>query len=77
MNTPKFKLTTDGDIIIYTTPDNTNNNNQNNYYSMESLVTFQQQRIEALQEHIKMLEDECKALYNQVNDCDCNLTVTD
>jgi len=77
LNTPKFKLTTDGDIIIYTTPDNTDNDNQNNYYSMESLVTFQQQRIEALQEHIKMLEDECKALYNQVNDCDCNLTVTD
>ena len=77
MNTPKFKLTTDGDIIIYTTPDNTDSDNQNNYYSMESLVTFQQQRIEALQEHIKMLEDECKALYNQVNDCDCNLTVTD
>ena len=77
MNTPKFKLTTDGDIIIYTTPNNTDNDNQNNYYSMESLVTFQQQRIEALQEHIKMLEDECKALYNQVNDCDCNLTVTD
>lgn len=77
MNTPKFKLTTDGDIIIYTTPDNTDSNNQNNYYSMESLVTFQQQRIEALQEHIKMLEDECKALYNQVNDCDCNLTIAD
>jgi septal ring factor EnvC (AmiA/AmiB activator) len=77
LNTPKFKLTTDGDIIIYTTPDNTDSNNQNNYYSMESLVTFQQQRIEALQEHIKMLEDECKALYNQVNDCDCNLTIAD
>lgn len=77
MNTPKFKLTTDGDIIIYTTPDNTDSDNQNNYYSMESLVTFQQQRIEALQEHIKMLEDECKALYNQVNDCDCNLTIAD
>ena len=77
MNTPKFKLTTDGDIIIYTTPDNTDSDNQNNYYSMESLVTFQQQRIEALQEHIKMLEDECKALYNQMNDCDCNLTIAD
>lgn len=77
MNTPKFKLTTDGDIIIYTTFDNTDNNNQNNYYSMESLVTFQQQRIEALQEQIKMLEDECKALYSQINDCDCHLTVMD
>lgn len=77
MTTPKFKLTTNGDIIIYTAFDNTDNNNQNNYYSMESLVTFQQQRIEALQEHIKMLEDECKALYSQINDCDCNLTVMD
>lgn len=77
MNTPKFKLTTNGDIIIYTTFNNSDNDNQNNYYSMESLVEYQQQRIEALQDHIKMLEDECKALYNQVNDCDCNLTVMD
>ena len=77
MNTPKFNITTNGDIIIYTTSNNSDNDNQNNYYSMESLVTFQQQRIKALQEHIKMLEDECKALYNQVNDCDCNLTVID
>jgi len=77
LNTPKFKLTTNGDIIIYTTFNNSDNDNQNNYYSMESLVEYQQQRIEALQDHIKMLEDECKALYNQVNDCDCNLTVMD
>jgi len=77
LNTPKFNITTNGDIIIYTTSNNSDNDNQNNYYSMESLVTFQQQRIKALQEHIKMLEDECKALYNQVNDCDCNLTVID
>ena len=77
MNTPKFKLTTDGDIIIYTTPDNTDSDNQNNYYNMESLVEYQQQRIEALQDHIKMLEGECKALYSQINDCDCNLTVMD
>ena len=77
MTTPKFKLTTNGDIIIYTAFDNTDNNNQNNYYSMESLVTYQQQRIEALEEHIKMLEDECNALYSQINECDCNLTVID
>ena len=77
MNTLKFNLTTNGDIIIYTTSNNSDNDNQNNYYSMESLVTFQQQRIEALQEHIKMLEGECKALYSQINDCDCHLTVMD
>ena len=77
MTIPKFNLTTDGNIIIYTTPDNTDNDNQNNYYSMESLVEYQKQRIEALQEHIKMLEGECKALYSQINDCDCHLTVMD
>jgi len=74
---PKFNITTDGDIIIYTSPDNADSDNQNNYYSMEPLVEFQQQRIEALQDHIKMLEDECKALYDQINDCDCNLTIAD
>jgi prefoldin subunit 5 len=44
---------------------------------MESLVTFQQQRIEALEEHIQMLENECNALYSQINECDCRLTVAD
>jgi len=44
---------------------------------MESLVTYQQQRIEALEEHVKMLEDECNALYSQMNECDCRLTVAD
>ena len=44
---------------------------------MEELVEFQQQRIEALQNHIEFLEEECKALYNQLDDCDCNLIVTD
>lgn len=73
---PKFKLTTNGDLII-TTYNNDNDINNAGYYSMESLVTFQQQRIEALEEHIKMLEDECNALYSQMNDCDCNLTVID
>ena len=77
MTIPKFNLTTDGDIIIYTAPDNADSDNQNNYYSMESLVEYQKQRIEALQNHIEMLEDECKALYSQINDCDCNLTVMD
>ena len=77
MTIPKFNITTDGDIIIHTTSDNTDNNNQNNYYSMESLVEYQKQRIEALQDHIKMLEGECKALYNQIDECDCHLTVID
>ena len=76
MTTPKFKITTNGDLIIntYNYDDNTNSTNN---YSMESLVTFQQQRIEALEEHIQMLENECNALYSQINECDCRLTVTD
>ena len=45
MTIPKFNLAADGDIIIYTTPDNTDNDNQNNYYSMESLIEYQKQRI--------------------------------
>jgi hypothetical protein len=44
---------------------------------MESLVTFQQERIKAMEEHIQMLEDECNALYDQMNECDCRLTVAD
>ena len=76
MITPKFKITTNGDLII-TTYNNDNDINNASYYSMESLVTYQQQRIEALEQHVKMLEDECNALYSQINECDCRLTVTD
>ena len=76
MITPKFKITTNGDLII-TAYNNDNDINNASYYSMESLVTYQQQRIEALEQHIKMLEDECNALYSQMNDCDCRLTVAD
>ncbi len=76
MNIPKFKITTNGDLIIntYNYDDNTNSTNN---YSMESLVTFQQERIKAMEEHIQMLEDECNALYDQMNECDCRLTVAD
>ena len=76
MITPKFKITTNGDLII-TTYNNDNEIKNASYYSMESLVTYQQQRIEALEEHVKMLEDECNALYSQMNECDCRLTVAD
>jgi hypothetical protein len=44
---------------------------------MESLLTFQQERIKALEEHVKMLEGECKALYSQISECDCKLTIVD
>jgi len=77
LNIPKFKITTNGDLMVYTQHNSGDNNYNNNYYSMEELVEFQQQRIEALQSHIEFLEGECKALYSQLDDCDCDLIVTD
>lgn len=79
MNIPKFNITTDGDLIIYTRNNSNSNNNLHNIFSMETLVTYQEQRIKAMEKHIKMLEDECKALYNQVDSCDgeCKLTIVD
>ena len=46
---------------------------------MESLMTYQEQRIKAMEEHIQMLEEECKALYDQMDNCNgqCKLTITD
>ena len=75
----KFQLTTNGDLIIYNLHNQSNNNNLNNYYSMESLMTYQEQRIKAMEEHIQMLEEECKALYDQMDNCNgqCKLTITD
>lgn len=75
----KFKLATDGDLIIYDLHNQNNNTNFNNNYSMESLMTYQEQRIQAMEEHIKMLEEECKALYDQMDNCNgqCKLTITD
>ena len=75
----KFQLTTDGDLFVYTRNNNNSNNNLHNIFSMETLVTYQEQRIKAMEDHIKMLEDECNALYSQINDCEgqCKLTVID
>jgi len=79
LNIPKFNITTDGDLIIYNLHNQNNNTNPNNYYRMESLMTYQEQRIKAMEEHIQMLEDECKALYDQMDNCNgqCKLTVSD
>jgi len=75
----KFKLATDGDLIIYNLYNQNNNTNLNNNCNMESLMTYQEQRIKAMEEHIKMLEDECKALYDQMDNCNgqCKETIID
>ena len=60
MTTPKFKITTDGDLLV-----------------KDDLIDYLNCRVEAMANHIQMLEDECNAMYSQMNDCDCNLTVAD
>lgn len=70
LNIPKFNITTDGNLIIYTRNNSNSNNNLHNIFSMETLVTYQEQRIKAMEDHIQMLEDECNALYSQINDCE-------
>ena len=42
-----------------------------------SLIDYLNCRIESMTNHIQMLEDECNAMYSQMNDCDCRLTVAD
>ena len=75
----KFKLATDGDLIIYNLHNQDNNTNLNDNWNMESLMIYQEQRIQAMENHIKMLEDECKALYDQIDNCNgqCKETVID
>ena len=45
--------------------------------SKDDLIRYLNHRVEAMTEHIEMLEGECNALYSQMNECDCRLTVAD
>ncbi len=38
------------------------------YTAKDSLIEFQLHRINAMKEHIDFLEEECAALYNQLDD---------
>ncbi len=38
------------------------------YTAKDSLIVFQTHRINAMKEHIDFLEEECAALYNQLDD---------
>ena len=60
----KFQLTTNGDLLIYNLHNQNNNNNLNNYYSMESLMTYQEQRIqECIKRVQKSSEQRQESLY--------------
>ena len=74
MTTPKFKITTDGDLLVNK---DIINETPNFKGSKDDLINYLNCRVEAMSNHIQMLEDECNAMYSQINDCDCNLTVTD
>ena len=50
------------------------------FLSMQVYFTDQWQgKIKAMEKHIKMLEDECKALYDQIDNCNgqCKETIID
>ena len=45
--------------------------------SKDDLIRYLNHRVEAMTEHIEMIEGECNALYDQINTCDCRLTIAD
>ena len=74
MNTLKFNITTDGDLLV---DNNTINETANFRGNKDDLIDYLNHRVEAMTNHIQMIEDECNALYSQMNECDCRLTVAD
>ncbi len=74
MTTPKFKITTDGDLLVNK---DIINETPNFKGSKDDLIDYLNCRIEVMTNHIQMLEDECNAMYSQMNECDCRLTVVD
>ena len=45
--------------------------------SKDDLIEYLNHRVEAMTNHIQMLESECNAMYSQMNECDCKLTIAD
>ena len=74
MTTLKFNLTTKWDLLVNK---DTINETPNFKGSKDDLIDYLNCRIESMTNHIQMLEDECNALYSQMNECDCKLTVID
>ena len=74
MTTPKFKITTDGDLLVNK---DIINETPNFKGSKDDLIDYLNCRVEAMTTHIQMLEDDFNAMYSQMHDCACNLTVAD
>ena len=63
MTTPKFKITTDGDLLV---DKDVINETPNFKGSKDDLIDYLNHRVKAMEEHIKFLESECNALYSQL-----------
>ena len=63
MNTLKFNITTDGDLLV---DNNTINETANFRGNKDDLIDYLNHRVEAMEKHIKFLESECNALYSQL-----------
>ena len=63
MNTLKFNITTDGDLLV---DNNTINETANFRGNKDDLIDYLNHRVEAMTKHIEFLEEECDALYGQI-----------
>tara|TARA_R100001460_G_scaffold9931_1_gene23597 strand:- start:2599 stop:2826 length:228 start_codon:yes stop_codon:yes gene_type:complete len=75
LTTLKFNITTNGELMVQ--DKKINGSTVNFKGSKDDLIEYLNHRVEAMTEHIQMLEGECNALYSQMNECDCRLTVAD
>ena len=63
MNTQKYNITTDGELIV---KNDTINETPRFRGNKDDLIDYLNHRVNAMEEHIKFLESECNALYIQL-----------
>ena len=63
MNTQKYNITTDGELIV---KNDTINETPRFRGNKDDLIDYLNHRVNAMEEHIKFLESECNALYSQL-----------
>ena len=63
MNTQKYNITTDGELIV---KNDTINETPRFRGNKDDLIDYLNYRVKAMEEHIKFLESECNALYSQL-----------
>ena len=63
MNTQKYNITTDGELIV---KNDTINETPRFRGNKDDLIDYLNHRVKEMEEHIKFLESECNALYSQL-----------